>query len=177
MIVIVNNGKGAEELSQLIRTKNSVADPKKTPEKAAAYILSDGTMNKDAQKNVENLVGFNKPLLGIGLGAAYIAAAFGAAVQEVKPSSQERVSIKKPCPLLLDMKRMFVVMKESRYAIKEAPENFVVIASSAKYPFEVIMDSQNPFFGVAFNPEAGGDGRVILTNFERFVDVWEKYHK
>ncbi|MBI2578398.1 MAG: hypothetical protein HYW26_01675 [Candidatus Aenigmarchaeota archaeon] len=177
MIVIVNNGKGAEEISRSIRMKNAIADPKKLPDNASAYILSDGTMNRDAQKNTQKLVDSGRPLLGIGLGAAYLAAAFGASVTETKPARQERVSLKKPCPLLLDMKRMFVVMKDSRYAINEAPENFAVMASSAKYPFEVIMDLQQPFFGVAFNPELGGDGRTVLINFERFVEVWGKYHK
>jgi GMP synthase-like glutamine amidotransferase len=177
MIVIVDNGKGAQQLAQLIRMKNAVTDPKKVPDKASAYILSDGTANKDVQKNIDKILKSNKPVLGVGLGAAYLAAAFGASIKETKSSRQERVSIKKPCPLLLDLRRVFAVVKDSKYAINEAPENFFVMASSQKYPFEVIMDNQNPFFGVAFNPELGGDGRMILTNFERFVEMWEKYHK
>lgn len=177
MIVIVNNGKGAQQLSQLIRAKNTVVDPKKVPDNASAYILSDGTPDKDAQKTAEKLVRGSKPVLGIGLGAAYIAAAFGASIKQAKPASQERVSLKKPCPLLLDLKRMFVVVKDSKYGIDEVPENFVVMASSPKYDYEVIMENQSPFFGVAFNPELGGEGRLILTNFERFVEMWEKYHR
>lgn len=177
MIVIVNNGKGAQQLAQLIRTKNMIADPKKVTDKASAYVLSDGMLNKDAQKNVEKILKGNKPVLGVGLGAAYIAASYGAEIKETKPVKQERVSIKKPCPLLLDLRRMFVVVKGSKYGINEVPENFVVMASSQKYPFEVIMESQNPFFGVAFNPELGGEGRMVLTNFERFVEMWKKYHK
>jgi len=177
MIVIVNNGKGAQQLAQLIRAKNMIADPKKIPDKTSAYILSDGIVNKDAQKSIDKILKANKPILGVGLGAAYLAAAFGASIKETKPAKQESVSIKKPCPLLLDLKRVFAVVKDSKYAINNAPENFVVMASSQKYPFEVIMESQNPFFGVAFNPESGGDGRIILTNFERFIEMWEKYHK
>ncbi len=177
MIIIVNNGKGSEQISQMIKTKNQVADPKKIPEKASAYILSDGVVNKEGQKTAGKLLKESKPVLGIGLGAAYLAAAFGSAVKEAKPARQERVSIKKPCPLLLDLKRIFVVAKESKYVIDNVPENFVVMASSQKYPFEVIMENQNPFFGVAFNPELGAEGRMVLTNFERFVNVWKKYHK
>ena len=61
--------------------------------------------------------------------------------------------------------------------VESVPEECNVWASSPKYEHEIISFADKPFFGVQFNPEKGGDGRMILANFERFVGVWEKYHK
>lgn len=179
MLVIIDNGKGAQELSDCIRSKKVVVKPAAIPEKASGYVISDGALNKDAQKAVADILKHTgKPVLGVGLGHGYIAAAFGAVIKENKaPHKQDRVSVKKPCPLLLDLKRTFMVVDECRYIFSELPENFSVAASSQKHEFEVIQETENPFFGVHFNPELGMEGRKVLDNFVHFVGMWEKYHK
>lgn len=179
MLVIIDNGKGAEDISMGIRLKKVVVKPKDIPSKASGYIVSDGALKKDAQKAVAALLKTtNKPVLGIGLGHAYIAAAFGAVIKENKsPHKQDSVSIKKPCPLLLNLKRLFTVMDESRYIFDKLPENFAVAASSPKHEFEVIQHLERPFYGVHFNPELGMEGMKVLDNFCRFVEMWKKYHK
>lgn len=179
MLVIVDNGKGAQELSMVIRMKKAVVKPKEIPDKASGYIISDGTLNRNSQKAVADVLKHtNKPVLGIGLGHGYVAAAFGAVIRENKsPHKQDSVLIKKPCPLLLNLKKMFTVVDECRYIFSELPENFSIAASSPKHEFEVIQEMENPFFGVHFNPELGMDGRKVLDNFLHFVGMWEKYHK
>jgi GMP synthase-like glutamine amidotransferase len=178
MIVIVDNGKGAGEISMTLRAKTSIVKPKEIPPKAAAYILSDGALNKDSQKLIAKFLGSaTKPVLGIGVGQHYIASAFGAGVKEKPPLKQNRISIKKPCPLLLDLKRIFTVVDDCKYAVENLPENFSVAASSPKNEFEVIQELEKPFFGVHFNPELGMEGRKILDNFAHFAEMWEKYHK
>ena len=178
MIVVVDNGKGADEIASCIRLSKKILKPKEAANaKANAYILSDGDLKNQAD-NLKVIKSANGPLLGIGAGCMFVGAAFGAKVKEgVKKKGMERLSLKKPCPLTLDLKRMFAVMEDYQNIFSELPENFAVVASSKGYEFEIIQESANPFFGVQFSPEQGGDGRKILMNFERFVEVWEKYHK
>ncbi|MBS3053422.1 MAG: hypothetical protein J4469_02865 [Candidatus Aenigmarchaeota archaeon] len=179
MILIIDNGKGAQEVSAFLRVKNSVVKPNQITAKAAGYVISDGKLSKDSQKIIADLLKkTDKPVLGIGLGHAYVAAAFGAAIKENKrPHKQDSVAIKKPCPLLLDLKKVFTVMDECNYIFEELPENFSVAGSSSKHEFEVIQHAESPFFGVHFNPELGMEGRKVLDNFSRFINMWETHHK
>ncbi len=179
MIVIVDNGKGSEEISQILRFKNEIVSPKEAmSEKPRAYILTDGSMKKDNHAACEKIIKMAKePVLGIGLGAAIIAASYGAKIRGVKTKqSEERIVLKKPCPLLLDLKRNFVAVKSSSYTIDALPENFTEVASS-KAGAEAFMEVVQPHFGVQFNPELGCDGQLVLNNFAKLVEIWEKYHR
>ncbi len=178
MLLIVNNGKGAEELSSLIRTPNKIVKPGEAASiKASGYILSDGDL-KNQKDNEKIIKSSTKPVLGVGVGSLFIAAAFGGTIKKApKTERMERVVLEKPCPLTLDMKKNFTVFESYENVIDNLPESFEPMARSSKYGFEIILHSESPLFGVQFAPEKGGDGRMVLTNFERFVGVWEKYHK
>jgi len=177
MLLIVNNGKGGEELSQLVRMPNRIVSLKDANQKAGAYILTDGDMKN--QKDNEKLIkSTDKPILAIGAACAFLASAHGAKIKHVtKVERVENLTIKRPCPLTLDLKRMFTVMESYQNVLDEVPEEFNILASSPKYEYEMISIGDKPFFGLQFLPEKGGDGRAILANFERFVGMWEKYHK
>ena len=176
MLLIVDNGHGAKELAQLIRAPNKIVSPKAI-EKAGAYILTDGDA-KNQKVNEKLIKSTDKPVLAIGAACAFLAAAHGAAVKAVpKVERIERLSVKRPSPLTLDMRRMFTVVESYQHILDSVPEECNVLASSAKYEYEIISFADKPFFGVQFAPERGGDGRTILANFERFVEMWEKYHK
>lgn len=173
MLVIVDNGKGTDNIARLIRGQKVIAKPEKIPS-ASAYILSDGDMKN--QKHNEKLIkSTDKPVMGIGAGSLFLAAAYGAKISKSKAEKQASVKIEHACPLTLDMKKMFVAFKSCDSAIEEVPENFSVFASS-KYPFEIIGENEKPFFGVHFNPEMGADGMKVIDNFVKFVEIWKKYH-
>lgn len=175
MLIVVDNGQ-ANDVAKSIRGKYSIVSPKNIPSNGSAYILSDGD-EKNQSLNVKFIQKTNKPVLGIGVGCIFIATAGGAKVKKVpKVKRQERLVVKKPCPLTLDFKRNFAVMENYSHIIEELPENFVVAASSPKYEYEVIQDMQRPLFGVHFSP-AALDGLRIVNNFVKFVEVWEKYHR
>lgn len=177
MLAIVDNGKGAQELSQLIRMPNKIVSPKDAVHNASAYILSDGDM-KNQKENEKLIKSTDKPVLGIGVGCLFIGAAHGAKIKTVpKVERTERLTLKRPCPLTLDLKKMFTVVESYQHILDSVPEECNVLASSAKYEHEIISFADKPFFGVQFCPEKGGDGRFILANFERFIGMWEKYHK
>jgi GMP synthase-like glutamine amidotransferase len=177
MIAIVDNGKGAEDIARFIRGQKEVISPTEAlKSKANAFILSDGDM-KHQKHNVDLIKKTSRPLLGIGAGYAFLGVAFGAKLKETKFDKTDRAKIEHPCPLTLDLKKMFTVMQTCKHAFPELPENFHVVASSPKYEYKIISENDKPFFGVHFNPELGGDGLKIIDNFVKFVDVWEKYHR
>jgi GMP synthase-like glutamine amidotransferase len=176
MIAIVDNGKGADEIARFMRGSKEVVTPAEAlKSKANAFILTDGDM-KHQKANVEIIKKTSKPLLGIGAGYIFLGAAYGAKAKDAKFEKTDHAKIEHPCPLTLDLKKMFTVMQNCRQAFTELPENFHIVASSQKYEYKIISDNDKPFFGVHFNPEMGGDGLKIIDNFVKFVDVWGKYH-
>ena len=178
MIIVVDNGKGSREISGFLRSKSQIIKPGEI-KGGSAFVLSDGRVDGSSKKSIDKLLEkTGSPVLGIGAGMGYILSFYGAQLGESKASQkQESVSMKKPSPILLDFKRMFSVVKSSSCVVKEVPENFSVHASSKSCEFEVVQEMEKPFFGVHFNPELGQDGLQILRNFEKFIEIWEKYHK
>lgn len=174
MIVVVDNGSGADEITRLVRC--SVASPKKIPA-ASGYILSDGSKT-NAALNKKLIKSSSVPILAIGNAYTFLVESFGGRSKKVpKEEGQEKLKLDHPCPIFLDMKRNFTVFKSCDFAFDDVPENFMPVASSKKCPFEAVADGEQPFFGLRFLPEKGGDGVKILKNFANFVDVWGKYHK
>jgi GMP synthase-like glutamine amidotransferase len=177
MIIIVDNGKGAEEIARFIRTSKQIIKPSEIAKtKASAYILSDGDI-KNQKSCIDLIKKCDKPLLAIGAASAFLAAAFGAKPVSGKFEKSVKLKIERPSSLTLDMKKMLSVVCTCQHGIDDLPEQFDVFASSQKYDFEIIGHMESPFFGVHFNPEQGADGFQILTNFIKLVEVWEKYHK
>ena len=178
MIVIVDNGKAANDIKDLLRLPSTITKPDKIP-KGMAYILTDGALDAQAKKANEDLIKTTtSPVLGVGLGATYVLSAFGARIKKTPVKKAPiKASMKKPCPLLLDLKRFFSVVCASGYTVSDLPDNFDVAASSKESEFEIAQEIEKPFFAIRFNPEAGGDGKKIINNFANFVEMWEKHHK
>lgn len=174
MLAIVDNGRGAEQIARLVRGPKVVVKPDKIPA-ASAFILSDGDM-KNQKHNEKIIKSVDKPILGIGAGYLFIAAAYGAKIGKGRSEKQAHVKIEHHCALTLNMKKMFTVFKNCDSLLADIPENFNVFASS-RYPFEIIGETEKPLFGVHFNPEMGADGMKIIDNFVKFVEIWEKYHR
>ena len=177
MLLVVDNGK-ADSVAMLARIKNKVVKPAEalgSMKNASAIILSDGSM-KNRKENIEIVRGFGKPMLGIGAGSVFMAAAFGAKPVNARIPKNVMLSIEKPCPLLLDFRKVFSAVDECNVGINELPDNFNVAASSKEYEFQVIQDMERPYFGVHFDPSAG-EGARVMANFARFVEIWERYHK
>ncbi len=175
MLVIVDNGKNADKIAALIRGAKKVVKPGSIPSDATAMILSDGDV-KTQKANEKILKEFDKPLLAIGNSSLFMGTLYGANIVPGKIVKNERIKIERPCAILLDLKKVFTVVKASTHEMDDLPEQLEVMASS-KYPFEVVADNEKPFFGVHFNPELGGEGMKIIQNFIKSVEVWEKYHK
>ena len=177
MLAIVDNGRGAEEIARFVRASKQIIKPSEIGKvKASAYILSDGDI-KNKKACIDLIKKCEKPLLALGIGSVFLAAAFGAKAVPIKADKSVKIKIERPSTLTTDMKKLFSVVNNCQHGIDDLPEQFDVFASSQKYDFEIIGHVENPFFGVHFNPELGADGFQILNNFVKFVEVWEKYHK
>jgi len=184
MIAIVDNGKNAERIAQLVRG-SKIVKPGAVAQ-ADAYILSDGQLSPAIEKANVALVKANKvPILGIGVGYLCIGLAYGAKTRAASCSKTERITVTQRSPILLDLKKTFTVVSEQKMMLDGLPPVLGAIAECPKNPNAVIqhganldnpIDSPLPVFGVHFNPELGMEGIVILNNFSRFVEMWKKYH-
>jgi len=177
MIIIVDNGRNADKVAALIRGQKTVVKiGAPIPKGANAVILTDGDV-KNQKANEKIIQSFDKPLLAIGNASLFLGTAEGMQIVPGKVAKNERVKIERPCAVLLDMKKMFTVMKASTHELDDLPDTLDVMASS-KYPFEVIAHNEKPYFGVHFNPELGAEGMKVVQNFcGSFIEIWEKYHK
>jgi anthranilate/para-aminobenzoate synthase component II len=180
MIVIVDNGKGALEISRAVRS-SQIVKPSSIPENANGYILSDGDLNATNQKACMKFIkNAKKPVLGIGIGYIYFGIAFGARSESGNFPRTYTVTINKRSPLVLDLKKQISVVAEQKQYLSEISENLDSIGSSNQNPNEIIAhfdeNDHRPLFGVHFNPELSPDGIKILQNFVKFVEMWNKYH-
>lgn len=176
MLVIVDNGKGSSEIASLIRMKKEIVPPSKLKSvNGSAYILTDGEI-KNSSANAKLIKTLNIPVLGIGAGSLFLCSAFGAKINQTKAEKKKTIKITKSCPLLLDFKKIFSVSDDCNHVIDELPDVYDIAASSEKYEFEIFQGIELPFFGIHFNLN-DMEGARILHNFEKFVDVWGKYHR
>ena len=178
MIAVIDNGKGAKDIASILKGKSEVINPKDASKsKASAFVLSDGD-NKTIEKNVGFLEKTESPILAIGMSALFLGTLFGSEIEKSKPVKNEKIQIKKPCPLTLDFKKSITLSKGAGFKFKKIPENFIVIGSSKSSDYEILQDQGSPIFLTICNPEEGGDGLNLLRNFEKFViEVWQNYHK
>jgi anthranilate/para-aminobenzoate synthase component II len=184
MIAIVDNGKNAERIAQLVRG-SKIVKPGAVAQ-ADAYILSDGQLSPAMEKANLAIIKANKvPILGIGAGYLCIGIAYGAKPRAASCSKTERITVTQRSPILLDLKKNFTVVSEQKHILDGLPPVLGAIATCPKNPNAIIqhganldnpIDSPLPIFGVHFNPELGMDGMIILNNFSRFVEMWKKYH-
>jgi GMP synthase-like glutamine amidotransferase len=189
MIAIINNGKGANEISRFLRNAKIFSPKDKIPA-VDAYILSDGKIDSKSEKILEELVVSNieknkRPMLAIGEASLLLAKAMGGSTKTLK-GKIDRVTIKKKSPILLDLKKMFSVIDTPKDIISDCPLCFDVLASSPGCDAAIIQYGGNfeceeqidplPIFGVHFNPELGLEGSRIFQNFVNFTEMWNKYH-
>ncbi|MFH0949517.1 MAG: hypothetical protein V1802_03445 [Candidatus Aenigmatarchaeota archaeon] len=176
MLVIVDNGRNAEEISKFLRVKYEIIPPNKIDSiKASAYVLSDGDVKHKAH-NLKLIEHSKKPVLGIGAGSVFIGVALGAKIKEGKTEKSKTIKVKKACPLLLNFKKVFGANDECKYILDDVPEQIDPVAESSNYDYEVFQHAERPLFGVHFSP-TGQNCSEILNNFVKFVEIWEKYHK
>jgi len=177
IIAVVDNGNGSKIASMIPFTK--LIKPKDFNKvKASAYILSDGPYSKVAQEaNSKIIESTEVPILGIGIGYIYVGSMYDCKIKEVKKTKKRNVfRIMHNSPLLVDMRRVDA-FQEYTHVLENVPEDLLLIAASPECKHEIIQDMVQPIFGIHMNPELGGDGKLILNNFLRFVEVFEKYHK
>ncbi len=176
-IVIVDNGKGASSIASSVYGSEIIKPGEISSVKnASAWILTDGQPTSENKKCIGLVQSTNKPLMGIGLGYLYLASAFGAEIEKGDAKRGIKVTITRNCALTNNFRKFFMAVNDCKFSLKELPDCFDVMAKSG-YEYEIIADMENPFFGVHFNPELSAETMIMFRNFQKFVEVWEKYHK
>ena len=178
-IVIVDNGKGADKLQQLIPDSKVIPakDYKKAmKEKADAFILTDGTPSKIMQDCVVDILETTKvPVLAIGASYLFLGSLIGADVVKTKPiKGKLEIKVKHGCPMTTDMKKISVTY-DIAFKLENIPEEIMTIAPSEGG--EIIQDIELPLIGVSFLPEDSDDGPKMIKNFLSFVEIYDQYHK
>ena len=137
-----------------------------------AVILSGGpkSVHVDGAPRVDpELYRCGVPILGICYGAQLMAQELGGEVARTGRGEYGRTSIQvtSGAGLLRDLPAQTDVWMSHFDAITEAPEGFVVSASSADAPVALMEDRQRALYGVQFHPEVAhtAGGQEILKHF------------
>jgi len=177
MILIIDNGLG-KDLTKMFRQAElaSPHDAKKRLTKADAVVFSDcskpdSSLESHNKAIVEEL---EIPAIGVGFGAEVMAKTFDCAVSEKASKSSRPLTVKCHSPLLLGLKKRFIVSGGNGRAVKKLAEDFEEIATSPS-GVEIFQHIEFPLFGISFSPDSE-EGTKMLENFASFVETWKKYH-
>ncbi|MFA9262026.1 MAG: type 1 glutamine amidotransferase [Undibacterium sp.] len=111
-----------------------------------------------------------KPIIGICLGAELIIHAFGGVLTDLgeKQKGIIRITATDPKHILLEDGRNFDVYEAHRFATKEVPDQFTILAKSDHGP-EIIKHRIRPIWGLQFHPEHLTDETIGDEIFSRIV--------
>ena len=111
------------------------------------------------------------PILGICVGAQYIALHFGgeADTAETAEFGAMEVEIHEPGDILDGIKSPFLAWESHNDEIKVLPEDFINLASSKTCKVQAFKYTKKPYYGLQFHPEVEHteQGSDIFKNFAR----------
>ena len=121
------------------------------------------------KEKIDYLLGFNKPILGIGFGHLLIGVSFGAFYSPQNFGSDTyEIALTSESPLLKKLRVDLTLIKDNTGSIS-IPPGFELLASSDDCINEGMQHKELPIFGVQFLPErSGNQGAIIIENF---VDI------
>lgn len=185
MIIIVDNNSGNlssfKKMCKKLKVKNKIVKSSillnnLKSSKVTGIILSGGGLQLDKKikleeirADLEMILSFNVPVLGICLGYEILAEISGAEIAKLKKpirNKMNQVEINNKIELFESLpKKIEVYENHSRY-IKNLPTKFKIIASSNKNKIEGFKHDKKPWYGLQFHPEESGlVGQRILENF------------
>lgn len=141
-------------------------------------ILSGGTPFIDEKiyfsrirADIESLLNYDVPVLGICMGHEIIAEVFGGEVIKMGEPSEYNdleVTIKERSAIFRGLPDKIKVYEHHSRYVKDVGTELVAAAGSEKNEIEAVFHRDRPVFGVQFHPERSGKvGRKILENFLR----------
>lgn len=190
MILIINNhSRNIFEIKKILsklganyKVKDQRTILKKSDHKdVKGVILSGGGPDLDKKvffdqirADMECLVNFDVPVLGICEGYEIMAESCGAEIVTLKkPARYEKLEVE----ILVKSDifrglpdRIYVYEHHSMY-VKNVSDDLIVSATSGKNRIEAIFHKKKPFFGLQFHPEMSGEsGEKIFRNFIKICD-------
>ena len=142
-------------------------------------VILTGGPKKPSTRNLTNdykaLEEFSVPILGICLGHQTIATHFGAIIIILKKNQNkvEKIKITKPKdPIFKGIKTNAYLREFHKYAVKDIPKDFVLLAKSKACKIEAMKHKTKKIYSFQGHPEVSGlDGSIILRNFLKMCGV------
>jgi len=137
-------------------------------------ILSGGApriSDKDMElgKTADYLENADFPILGICVGAQYIARYFGGKTGSAESPEYGKAELKvvEKNDLFLDVPEEFTVWESHNDEIKELSEDLILLASSKSCPIQAFKHKKRKLYGLQFHPEVDHTeyGEQIFKNF------------
>ncbi|MCB0307785.1 MAG: glutamine-hydrolyzing GMP synthase, partial [Bdellovibrionales bacterium] len=182
MILILDYGSQYTQLiARRIREKNVYceilpynADLKLLQQDVEGIVLSGGPSSvyaNEAPWLPDEVISWNKPVLGICYGAQLMIHKLGGHVASAKAREfgHAHVVFKKKDPLFqrLTTDHAYSVWMSHGDRVEKLANQFIVIGESANSPYAVIRHESKPYYGVQFHPEVAHTsiGEKIISNF------------
>ncbi len=138
----------------------------------APILLTETTENlkESYLKNIEYIIGLNKPILGICFGHQLMGMFFGANIQLCKEDRKfQRIQCKIKNELFEELPFPSVSFKEDHIECIDLPKDFLCLASSNICQVEAMKHKEMPWYGVQFHPEVSGKQGLQL--FKNFINI------
>ncbi len=141
---------------------------------ADGVVLSGGAprISNDALelgKTADYLEELDMPILGICVGAQFIARYYGSETgsAETPEYGKTEVTVKRKNDLFIDIPEKFVVWESHNDEIKELGDELELLATSESCPVQAFKQSERKIYGLQFHPEVEHteNGVEIFKNF------------
>ncbi len=157
--------------------ENTTPPEKIIDEGVDALVLSGGSpsISFEAQKlgRQGDYLQLNIPVLGICVGAQYIALHFNGKVGPAKipEYGKTEIEILEKDQLFKDLPDRFFVWESHNDEVKELPQDFQLLASSSNCRIQAFRHRTRDIFGVQFHPEVENTeyGKEIFRNFLEII--------
>ncbi|MGC8992576.1 MAG: GMP synthase subunit A [Thermoplasmata archaeon] len=120
----------------------------------------------------------NIPILGICVGAQFIALYFNGKVgpAKVPEFGKTEITVIEKDDLFINIPEKFIAWESHNDEVKELPENFIHLAYSENCKIQAFKHKELPIYGVQFHPEVENTEYGYQV-FKNFIEVVNKFKK
>lgn len=176
---VIHHSEVSEESLDKIKPDLIYATGRVTYDWTIEEIIEDYSSELEMLRNIEI------PTLGVCAGHQLIAIAYGSNFgkmvetgedeEDIRETGFQKIEVIRDAALLNGLENYFNCYELHRDEVKDLPVEFELLASTEMCKIQAMRHKEKELYGVQFHPEQYNDenldGRVILANFLRMVDV------